>query len=255
MSNQIVSLITGAAQGIGAATAKRLATAGHNLALNYHSNVEKAQQTAKECEALGAKVILLQGDISQPNICQQIVDSALKEFRQIDLLVNNAGFGGFNSTNINDLSALSLDTFQQIFNTNVLGALAMSQAASIAMQQRNKGVIINISSVAGISGITNTSIIYAASKGALNTLTLSLARILAPTIRVNAICPGFVDTTWWEKRYSEPTARNNFVQEVAKNSLLRRAVSAEDIANAVAFVFDNPSINGELLKIDGGGRL
>jgi 3-oxoacyl-[acyl-carrier protein] reductase len=255
MSHQIVSLITGAAQGIGAATAKRLALAGHNLALHYHSNTEKAQQTANECEKLGATVMLLQGDISHPEDCQQIVASAVEKFGQIDLLVNNAGFGGFNKTHINDLESLSLDTFAQIFNTNVLGALAMSQSASVTMKQRGRGVIINISSTAGISGMTNTSIIYAASKGALNTLTLSLARILAPTIRVNAVCPGFVDSTWWEKCYSDPTEKNKFVQEVSKQSLLGKAVTPEDIANAVAFVFENPSINGELLKIDCGGRL
>lgn len=255
MSYKTVSLITGAAQGIGAATAKRLALAGHNLALHYHSNVDKAQQTAKECEALGVKVALLHGDVSQPDVCQKIVASALEKFGQIDLLVNNAGFGGFNATHINDLESLSLDTFAQIFNTNVLGALAMSQSTSTAMKQRGKGVIVNISSTAGISGVTSTSIIYAASKGALNTLTLSLARILSPEIRVNAICPGFVDSTWWEKRYSDPTERNKFIQEVSKHSLLGKAVTPEDVANAVAFIFDNPSVNGELIKIDCGGRL
>lgn len=255
MQNHIVSLITGAAQGIGAATAKRLAHAGHNLALHYHSNAEKAQQTANECEALGVTVTLLQGDISQPDICHQIVESTLEKFGHIDLLVNNAGFAGFNKTKINDLESLPLDTFTQIFNTNVLGALALSQAASIGMKQRGKGAIVNISSTAGISGITSTSIIYAASKGALNTLTLSLARILAPTIRVNAICPGFVDSTWWEKRYSDPKERHKFVQDVSKHSLLGKAVIPEDVANAVAFIFDNPSLNGELLKIDCGGRL
>lgn len=254
MSQQTVSLITGAAQGIGAAIAKRLAQAGHNLALNYHTNAEKAQETARECEALGVKVAILQGDISQTDVCQKIVASTLETFGQIDLLVNNAAFGGFNGTNVKDFATLPLDTFTQIFNTNVLGALSLSQAASIAMKQRGKGAIINISSTAGLNGMTSTSIIYAASKGALNTLTLSLARILAPEIRVNAICPGFVDSTWWEKRYSEPTERNKFVQEASKHSLLHKAVMPEEVANAVAFIFDNPSVNGELLKIDCGGR-
>jgi 3-oxoacyl-[acyl-carrier protein] reductase len=254
MTNRSITLITGAAQGIGAAIAKLLASSGHDLAINYFSNVDKAQQTAQECEQLGARVLLLPADVSQPAECQRIVAATMEKYGRIDLLVNNAGVAVFSQAPISDLAAQSLDPFQKTFNTNVLAPLALAQAVVPHMQQHGTGSIINISSVAGITGATNSSIIYAISKGALNTLTLALAKSLAPSVRVNAICPAFVDSTWWEKRYADPAEREQFKQNMAKRNPLGKSITPEDVAQAVLFLFENHSINGELLRIDSGNH-
>jgi 3-oxoacyl-[acyl-carrier protein] reductase len=254
LTNKLVTLITGAAQGIGAAIAKRLASSGHNIALNYFTNKEKAQITVKECEKLGAEVLLLQADVSNPEECRKIVASTIEKFGRIDLLVNNAGVAQFSKTPVFDLETQSFDAFNTIFNTNVLSALVLSQAVTPHMKNLGRGVIINISSVAGISGATNSSIIYAASKGALNTLTLTLARSLAPTIRVNAVCPALVDSTWWEKRFPDAEQRAKFIEDMTKRNPLGRVITPEEVANTVLFLFENNSINGELIRIDAGAH-
>jgi len=254
MTNKNVTLITGGAQGIGAATAKRMARFGHNIAINYFSSKDKALVTAKECEALGAKVLLLPADVSNPEQCQQIVTTTVREFGRVDMLVNNAAFAGFSKTPIFELEQQSLDTFNQIFNTNVLGALALSQAVTPYMRAQGKGVIVNISSSAGITGFTSTSIIYAASKGALNTLTLSLSKALAPIIRVNAICPAMVDSSWWEKKFADHKQQTDFVASMKKHNPLGRVITPEEVANAVLFLYENENINGELLRIDSGAH-
>jgi len=254
MTTKFVTLITGAAQGIGAAIAKCLASANHNIALNYFTSQEKAQQTAQECEKLGAEVLLLQADVSQPEECKKIVAETIAKFGRIDLLVNNAGVASFSKSPIFDFEAQSFEAFNQIFNTNVLSALVLSQAVTPHMKRSGQGAIINISSVAGISGATNTSIIYAASKGALNTLTLTLAKALAPVIRVNAICPALVDSTWWDKRFPDRENREHFMEEMTKRNPLGKVITPAEVANAVLFLFQNSSMNGELIRIDSGAH-
>lgn len=251
-NNKPTTLITGAGQGIGAAIAKRLAKAGHNIALNYFSSKEAAFNIAKECEGLGSKVLLLQADISNPAECRKTVNATITELGKVDLLVNNAAVASFSQTEIFDIESQSLDSFNTIFNTNVLGALALSQAVIPHMKAIGQGAIINISSAAGINGITNSSIIYAASKGALNTLTLSLSKALSPHIRVNAICPAMVDSSWWIKKFPEEEKRIEFVETMKKKNPFGSVIMPEDVANAVLFIYENKCINGELIRMDSG---
>lgn len=254
MANNPTTLITGAAKGIGASIATRLAKSGHNIVLNYYSSEVEAAKTAKYCEGIGAKVLLVQGDVSKPSEAHRIVELAVKKFDGIDLLVNNAAFADFSNNPMQDVESNSLDSFDKIFHTNVLGALALSMQVVPHMKAASKGVIVNISSSAGITGVTNSSIIYAASKGALNTLTLSLAKSLAPTIRVNAICPAMVDSTWWEKRFPDENERFDFVESMKSKNPLNRVITPEEVANTVLFLYENESINGELIRIDCGGH-
>ncbi len=246
-----VALITGAARGIGAATALSLAKEGFDIALNYNSSQTEAKIVAKECEDLGSEVLVVQGDVSKPQECARIVAETITKFTTLDLLVNNAATVEFSKNPVYDLESMSLDCFHKVFDTNVLSALATSQAAAPHLR-KSKGVIVNISSVAGITGATNSSIIYATSKGALNTLTLCLAKSLAPDIRVNAICPAAVDSTWWQKKYPPGPEREEFLARIKAGNPLGKIITPESIADIVLFLYGNEHLNGELIRVDLG---
>ncbi len=252
MAEKFVTLITGAAQGIGAAIAKTLAANGHNLVINYYSHEEEAHQTAQECIDLGADVIVMQADVSQPDDCKSLVAATIERFGYMDLLVNNAGISSFSKSM--GFENQSYEMFDKIFQTNVRSVFILAQESAPHMIKRGKGSIINISSNAGLSGRTDSSLIYAASKGAMNTLTLGLARALTPHIRVNAVCPSIVDTTWWAKRFPDDTQRAEFIHKMAGHNPLGKVITPEEVANTVLFLFQTESFNGELIRIDSGSH-
>jgi 3-oxoacyl-[acyl-carrier protein] reductase len=246
-----VAIVTGSATGIGAAIAKALARAGWNLMINYTKSAAEARSTAMACERLGADVLVMQGNVAEDGDCRALAQAALKRWRRIDALVNNAGTTRF--VKAEDLEGMGSKDFQRIFAVNVLGAFQMTRAAVPALK-RSRGAIVNISSHSGFSGM-GSSTAYAASKGALNTLTLGLARALAPQVRVNALCPGFVDTRWSRRRMTAAAYRG-FKRGIAKASPLGRMVAPEDVAEAALwFIIGGRTITGQLLVIDGGTHL
>ncbi|HLF22857.1 MAG TPA: SDR family oxidoreductase, partial [Burkholderiales bacterium] len=190
-----VCIVTGSATGIGAACAIELAKKGCHTVINYTKSEAEAAATAKACEQLGVETLLVKANVADDADCRRMAEAALKKWGRIDGLVNNAGITKF-APNHGDLDALQADDFQRIYAVNVIGTYQMTRAVAPAMKSQGKGAIVNVSSIAGIRG-SGSSIAYAASKGALNTMTLSLARGLAPEIRVNAVCPGLVETRWF----------------------------------------------------------
>jgi 3-oxoacyl-[acyl-carrier protein] reductase len=246
-----VAIVTGSAAGIGAAIAQALARAGWNLVINFTKSAKEARRTAVACRRSGADVLLLAGDVSQDADCRAIVRSALARWRRIDALVNNAGMTKF--VKAEHLAGLSAEDFQQIFSVNLVGAFQMTRAAAPALRKA-EGAVVNVSSHSGFTGL-GSSMAYAASKGALNTMTLALARTLAPKIRVNAVCPGFVDTRWTRQRMTAAAYRK-FKRGIEQTAPLRRMVQAEDVAEAALwFIAGGRSITGQLLVIDGGNHL
>jgi 3-oxoacyl-[acyl-carrier protein] reductase len=246
-----VAIVTGSATGIGAAIARALAEAGWNLLINYTRSVAEARRTAVACERLGAEVLVVAGDVAVDADCRALAQAALKRWRRIDALVNNAGTTSF--VKAEDLEGMSSADFQRIFAVNVLGAYQMTRAAAPALK-RSSGAIVNVSSHSGFSG-RGSSMAYAASKGALNTLTLGLARALAPRVRVNAVCPGFVDTRWTRRRMSA-TAYRGFKRGIEETAPLGRMVTAEDVAEAALwFILGGRCITGQLLVIDSGNHM
>ncbi|MBU6472374.1 MAG: SDR family oxidoreductase, partial [Alphaproteobacteria bacterium] len=198
-----VAIVTGSATGIGAATAVGLARRGAHVLVNYARSAAEAEKTAQAARAAGApygaKVKVVQADVSADADCRRLAEAALAEWGRLDILVNNAGTTKFATAA--DLDALSAEDFAAIYAVNVIGPFQMARAAAPALKTGGQngagmGAIVNVSSFAAISGV-GSSIAYAASKGALNTLTLSLARTLAPEVRVNAVCPGYVATAWF----------------------------------------------------------
>ena len=247
-----VAIVSGSASGIGAACARRFAAEGFNLVVNYTRSAEAAETTARACRDAGAEAVVVQGDVADDAACIAMVAAAERTWGRLDVLVNNAGVTRFG--NPADLATLDADDFARVFAVNVTGAYQLSRAAAPLLSARASGTIVNISSHSGFSGI-GSSIAYAASKGALNTLTLSLARALAPDVRVNAVCPGFVDTQWLAGRFDDD-ALAALKRRTAEIAPLRRLVSPDEVAEAVSwFALGGRSITGQLLVIDGGTHL
>ena len=252
-NNEKVAIITGSSQGLGASVAKKLAKNNINVVINYSSNRNLALEVEKFCISKNVKTLCIKADISTDSGCKKLVDETINFFGRIDILVNNAGTTKF--ANHSKLDELSSEDFSNIYRLNVIGAYQMIKNVEPYMKKNGFGSIVNVSSIAGLTGI-GSSIAYAASKGALNTMTLSLARSLAPEIRVNAVCPGFIGTGWFENKFGKE-AFNRIVEDQKKTTPLKRAGTPDDIANSVIFfcLEGGDHITGETLIADAGMHL
>lgn len=245
-------IVTGSSSGIGAAAVRQLADRGCNVVINYSRSDGPAEAVAEECRAKGVEAIAVKANIGEDADCKRLVQAAADKWGRLDGLVNNAGTTKF--VDHPDLNGLSGQDFLDIYKINVVGAFQMIRAAEPLLRASGDGSIVNVSSVAGVMG-TGSSIAYAASKGGLNTLTLSLARALGPEIRVNCVCPGFVQGDWLRQgmgveRY-EATKAN-----LERNTALRRAGGPEHMAEAILMFLEAGShITGEILMADGGHHL
>jgi 3-oxoacyl-[acyl-carrier protein] reductase len=254
----LCAIVTGSASGLGAATAAILARGGGRIVVNYSNSKTEAEATAEACRKAGAEeVVVVQGDVSRDEDCKRIV-AAAAPWGKLDALINNAGTTKHVAHD--KLDQLSAEDFQRIFAVNTIGPYQMVRAARSLLEAAAKttgkpAAVVNVSSVAGISG-GGSSVAYAASKGALNTITLSLARALAPLIRVNTVCPGYIDTPWFTKGRGEAGAKAVRDSVVARVPL-KVASTAEEIAEVVCFLATPASSNmtGELVRMDAGMHL
>jgi 3-oxoacyl-[acyl-carrier protein] reductase len=253
----LCAIVTGSASGLGAATAAILAKGGARIVVNYSSSQKEAEATADLCRSAGAEVVVVQGDVSRDEDCKKIV-AAAASWGRLDVLVNNAGTTKHVAHD--NLDGLSAEDFQRMFGVNTIGPYQMIRAARSLLEAGAKAAgrasaVVNVSSVAGISGV-GSSIAYAASKGALNTITYSLARALAPLIRVNTVCPGYIDTPWFTKGRGVEGAAKVRDAVIAKVPL-KKASTAEDVAGLVCFLATRQSGNmtGEVVRMDAGGHL
>lgn len=250
-----VVVVTGASTGLGRAIAVETAQRGAAAVIvNYASSATEAEETARLVRNEGADAVLVQGDVGEDADCKKIV-AAAQPLGRIDALFNNAGTTVF-APNHADLDAVSGDDFLRLYRVNVVGAYQMVRAARALLEAADQpGAVVNTASIAAVTGI-GSSVPYAASKGAMTTMTLSLARALAPKIRVNAICPGFIDTPWFGK--AMPEERVARIREGTAASVpLKVASTAEDIAGAAVFLAAPASrhITGETLLVDAGLHL
>ena len=246
-----VALVTGSATGVGAATALGLARCGYDVLINYSKSETEARASEAACREAGADTVLVQGDVADDAACRRLVDAALARWQRIDALVNNAGITSF--AGAANWEALDAATFERILAVNVIGVFQMVRACAPHLKAAG-GSIVNVSSIAGSLGI-GSSIAYIASKGAVNSLTLHLARSLAPEIRVNAVCPGMITTRW----FVEGLGMANFEKlkaQYEQSTPLARACTAEDVAEAVIWLVDGArTVTGELLLLDSGMHL
>ena len=253
----LCAVITGSASGLGAATAAILAKGGARIVINYSSSQKEAEETADLCRSAGGEVVVVQGDVSRDEDCRKIA-AAAAPWGRLDVLVNNAGTT--KHVPHEKLDGLSAEDFQRLFGVNTIGPFQMVRAARALLEaganaSGRASSVVNVSSVAGISGV-GSSVAYAASKGALNTMTLSLARALAPLIRVNTVCPGYIDTPWFTKGRGVEGAAKVRDAVIAKVPL-KRASTAEDVANVVCFLAlpQSGNMTGEIVRIDAGSHL
>jgi 3-oxoacyl-[acyl-carrier protein] reductase len=246
-----VAIVTGSATGIGAETAKLLARKGCRVVVNYSRSRDEAETTAEECRAAGVDVLVHQADIADDAACRAMAAAALAHWGRIDALVNCAG--KTKPAKPGDLDALGAEDFLDIYATNLVGTYQMIRAVVPQMKKQKNGSIVNVSALGSLDG-EGSSIAYGASKGAINSITIALARQLAPLIRVNAVAPGFVATRWMknllgEQRYNERVA------EMAKITPVGKTAHAEDIAEIICWFIDGPDlITGEVLPVDYGTR-
>lgn len=250
--NGAVAIVTGSATGVGAACVLRLAESGARVVVNYAHSATEAEQTAQACRALGAEVALIRADIAEDAACRAMVAEAVARWGRLDLLINNAAMTV--KSDPFDLETLDAQDFRAVFDVNVIGLYQMCRAALPHLRASGDGAIVNVSSNVAFTG-GGSSLAYTASKGAVNALTLALARVAAPQVRVNAVCPGVIDTRWMRRALGEQDYAG-FAAANAEITPLGRLASAQDVAEAVLWLAGGAGfVTGELLSVDGGIRL
>ncbi|MGP4040833.1 SDR family NAD(P)-dependent oxidoreductase [Gracilibacillus sp. D59] len=235
-------LVTGAATGIGRAIAIKLAKKGANIAINYTKSIKEAEQTLEEVSSLGVGGLLVQANVSENEQVKKMCNQVLNKFGSIDILVNNAGATNF--VVLEDLEGMKDEYWDNAFNVNVKGMFYTSRACQEELK-KNKGCIVNITSIAGFNG-TGSSMAYAASKAAGISVTKSLARVLAPEVRVNSIAPGIVLTRW-------VNGQESHIDKHSNGTLLGRIALPEDVADMVyGIVAGGDFVTGQTIVVDGG---
>ena len=247
-----VVIVTGSSSGVGAACARQLAELGCNVVINYARNADGAEATAQACRAFGVETEVVQADVAEDADCRKLVAAAEMRWGRLDGLVNNAGTTRFCAHE--NLDGLDKEDFLDIYSVNLVGPYQMTRAAAPVLRRGGRGSIVNVASIAGVMGI-GSSIAYAASKGALITLGLSLARVLGPQIRVNTVCPGFIQGEW----LAEGLGRDNYERAksyLESNSPLRQTATADTVAEAILYFLSGATlVTGETLMVDGGHHL
>jgi len=242
-----VAIVTGASKGIGAGIAKGLAAAGAKVVVNYSSSKEGADRVVAEITGKGGKAIAVQGDVSKAADVQRLFATAKKAFGSLDVLVNNAGIYQFDP-----LESVTETEFHREFNTNVLGLILATQEAVKHFSPKG-GSVINIGSVATSMTLPAT-VVYSATKGAVDTVTRVLAKELGPkNIRVNSINPGGVET---EGVHSMGIMESDLAKQLVAQTPLGRFGQPQDIAPVAVFLASEASawLTGETIRAAGGLR-
>jgi 3-oxoacyl-[acyl-carrier protein] reductase len=240
-----VVIITGGGTGVGRATALKLAAAGAKVVINFSRSEKEATEVVNEITQQGGAVFAYRANVAIENELVKMVSQTVTTFGKIDGLVNNASITA--QIAMDDLDAVTGEVWDSLLNVNVKGMFHCIKAVVPYMKKQQSGVIVNVGSVAGTTGI-GSSIPYAATKSAIHTMTRSLAIALAPYIRVSCISPGAVDTRWW-------SGNEEKMYQLAGNLPLKRISTPNDIADAILFQLTQESVTGQVFTIDNGQTL
>jgi len=238
-----VALVTGGGTGIGRATALLLAAQGAALAVNYSRSRQEAEDTVAELRRGGGRALAVRADVADDAQVRAMVAATVAEFGRLDILVNNAG--RTRAVAPEDLEAIRDEDFDQILGVNLKGTFFCSRAAIPEMKRGGGGHIVNVGSIAGLTG-QGSSLIYSASKAAVMNLTRGMAHSQAPAVQVNCVVPGLVETRW------TATVSEEFVQRNRAATPMGRAATPADVAAAIVGLLRSTFITGASLVIDGG---
>lgn len=237
-----VALVTGGGTGVGRAVCIKLAEYGASVVLNYSHSYKEAQETIEKIEASGGTVIAMKADVADDCAVHKMIFETERKYGAIHYLVNNASIT--EQIELSDLESVTDDVWDKLFSVNIKGMFYCVRAVSPIMKKLKDCSILNMGSIAGITG-SGSSLPYAASKAAVHCLTKSLARALAPDIRVNCIAPAAISTRWWageeEKMY-----------RLSGNLPLQRISTPEDIAELICSILIQPSMTGQIISPNNG---
>lgn len=242
--NRKVVLITGSSRGIGRSTAIKYAQNNYNVVINYNNSYDKARELGDYLvSTYKIEVMIVKADISNEVEVKDMVDKVISKFGIIDVLVNNASIA-IDS----DFTCKDSNSFNEILNTNLVGTFLVSKEVSKYMKDNRSGVIINVSSTNGIDSMYVESLEYDASKAGVISLTHNLAEYLKPYVRVNCVCPGWVNTDM------NKDLDSSYIEQENKRIMLNRFAEPEEIANVIYFLATDEAsyINNSIIKVDGG---
>ena len=246
MGERQAFIVTGSSSGVGAATVVALSRLGSGVVVNFSKDAGPAEKVAQECAAAGGDPLIVRANVADDGDCHRLAAAAVERWGRLDGLVNNAGTTKFAS--MRDLDALTADDFQRIYGVNLIGPYQMIRACASALRT-SRGAVVNVSSIASIMGL-GSSLAYASSKGALNALTVALARSLGPEIRVNAVLPGFIETRWLQQGLGAAygPARKSYCEKSALGTTLQ----PEEVAAEIVALLLAKKVTGQLRTIDAG---
>lgn len=243
-----VALVTGGSRGIGRSTVLALAERGFDVALNYRTNIDAAEATAADAEARGARAEIVSGDVSDDSDVRGMAQTIERSFGRLDVLVNNAG----TTTDVapDQLEEMKLETWDRIFAVNVRGVFQVTRALAPLLRSSAPSAIVNTGSIVGLRP-TAQPLAYAASKAAVLNLTKTLARVLAPEVRVNAVAPGWIAGEWMEEALGDNY--DGLMERRARQTPLGRVATTDDVAESIlSLIVSNDFVTGQTLVIDGG---
>jgi NAD(P)-dependent dehydrogenase (short-subunit alcohol dehydrogenase family) len=250
--NKKVCVVTGSSSGIGAASAIMFAQRGWDVCVNYSKDPKPAEKVAATCRDHGADVLIERADVADDAQCVELARRVKTHFGRCDTLVNNAGTTKF--VDLTDLNGLSAADFQRIYGVNVVGPFQMIRAFAPLLESSASAAVVNVSSIAPLIG-GGSSVAYIASKGALNALSLVLARVLGPRIRVNVVAPGMVDSPWLRNGLG-PERFAAMLKNYESASALNSMVRPEEVAETIYYLGAVASkTTGEVHLVDGGRRV
>jgi 3-oxoacyl-[acyl-carrier protein] reductase len=243
-----VALVTGAGTGIGRSAVLALARSGYDLVVNFNRSEEAARATARDAEAAGARTLLFRCDVSDDTCVRAMLDATKREFKRLDVLINNAG------TTIDvepkEFDKVKVDEWNRVFAVNVLGLFLVTRAATPLLRESPNGCVVNTCSIAGLRPGPQP-LPYAASKAAVANLTKTLAVALGPKVRVNAVAPGWMEGDWMQRRLGENY--EGLMARRARYTPLKRCVTADEVAETMlSLIVSNRFVTGEIIIVDGG---
>jgi 3-oxoacyl-[acyl-carrier protein] reductase len=246
------AIITGSAVGVGRATALDLARRGANVVINYSRSEDDAGEAVRLVEAAGGQALLVKADVSKDDQVRSMVRQTVERFGALHILVNNAAMTHF--VPFHDLEGMKEEYWDDIYAVNVKGTFFCARAAAPEIKSAGGGAIVNVASVAGTRAV-GSSIAYAASKAAVINMTVALARVLGPQVRVNCVAPGFIDTRWLRNGLGEQIFEAARAGESNK-APLKDVCTPETVSQLILSLIEGADmVTGQTIVIDGGSGI